>query len=89
MDQQALPIYREVYGAEHPEVASITNNIGRSALVAGHIDEAEPLLRQSLAMFQKFQGDNYDGLIAPLNSLAMIDAYRGRLDLARKRNTAG
>ena len=80
--RQALPIHREVYGPEHPEVASITNNIGRSELVAGHIDEAEPLLRQSLAMFQKFEGDNYDGLIAPLNSLAMIDAYRGRLSTA-------
>ena len=80
--KQALPIHREVYGPEHPEVATITNNIGRSELVAGHIDEAEPLLRQSLAMFQKFEGDNYDGLVAPLNSLAMIDAYRGRLSAA-------
>jgi tetratricopeptide (TPR) repeat protein len=81
--KQALPIHREVYGPEHPEVASITNNIGRSALVAGHVDEAEPLLRQSLAMFQKFEGDDYDGLVAPLNSLAMIDAYRGRPSAAR------
>jgi tetratricopeptide (TPR) repeat protein len=81
--EQALPIHREIYGPEHPEVATITNNIGRSALVAGHVDEAEPLLRQSLAMFQKFEGDNYDGLVAPLNSLAMIDAYRGRLSDAR------
>jgi tetratricopeptide (TPR) repeat protein len=82
--KQALPIHREVYGAEHPEVATTTNNIGRSTLLAGHVDEAEPLLRQSLAMFQKFQGDDYDGLISPLNSLAMIDAYRGRLDVARR-----
>jgi ATP/maltotriose-dependent transcriptional regulator MalT len=81
--KQALPIYREVYGPEHPEVASITNNIGRSALVAGHVDEAEPLLRQSLATFQKFQSENHDALISPLNSLAMIDAYHGRLDVAR------
>jgi tetratricopeptide (TPR) repeat protein len=81
--KQALPIHREVYGLEHPEVATITSNIGRSTLVAGHVDEAEPLLRQSLAMFQKFQGNNYDGLVSPLNSLAMIDAYRGRFDVAR------
>jgi tetratricopeptide (TPR) repeat protein len=81
--KQALPIYRDVYGTEHPEVASITSNIGRSALVAGHPDEAEPLLRQSMAVFQKSHGDTYDGLISPLNSLAMIDAYRGRVDIAR------
>jgi hypothetical protein len=63
-------------------VASITNNIGRSSLVAGHLDEAEPLLRQALAMFQKFQAADYDALVAPLNSLAMIDAYRGRTEIA-------
>ena len=34
-------------------------------------------------MFQKSHGDTYDGLISPLNSLAMIDAYRGHLDAAR------
>ncbi len=44
---------------------------------------SEPLFRQSLAMFRKFQGDNYDALVPPLNSLAMIDAYHGRLDVAR------
>ena len=78
-----MPIDLEIDGPEHPEVATITNNIGRSELVAGRVDEAEPLLRQALAMFQKFQGDNYDGLVSPLNSLAMIDAFRGRLDAAR------
>jgi tetratricopeptide (TPR) repeat protein len=78
MYAEALPIYREIFGPEHPEVASITNNIGRSTLVAGHVDEAEPLLREALAMFQKFQTADYDALIAPLNSLAMIDAYNGR-----------
>jgi tetratricopeptide (TPR) repeat protein len=82
MYTQALPIYREIFGPEHPEVASITNNIGRSTLVAGHVDEAEPLLRQALAMFQKFQAADYDALVAPLNSLAMIDAYHGRTEAA-------
>ena len=82
--QQALPIYREVFGAEHPEVATIINNIGRSGLVAGHVDEAEQPLRQSLAMSEKFEGDNHDDLVSPLNSLAMIDAYRGRLDAAQR-----
>jgi tetratricopeptide (TPR) repeat protein len=82
--KQALPIHREIYGSEHPEVATITNNIGRSALVAGHVDEAEPLLRQTVAMFQKFEGEKYDGLVSPLNSLAMIDAYRGNMADARR-----
>ncbi len=83
VDREALPIYREVYGAEHPEVATIINNIGRSALIAGHINEAEPLLRQALSMTEKFEGDTHDDLVSPLNSLAMIDVYRGKLNVAR------
>jgi ATP/maltotriose-dependent transcriptional regulator MalT len=83
MYREALPIYREVYGPEHPEVASVISNLGRTALMTGRIDEAEPLLRQALSMSEKFEGDTHDDLISPLNSLAMIDAYRGRLEAAR------
>jgi hypothetical protein len=34
-------------------------------------------------MTEKSEGDTHDDLISPLNSLAMIDAYRGRLDAGR------
>ncbi len=81
--QRTLAAYREIYGAEHPEVATVINNIGRSDLMAGHVEAAEPLLRQALAMTEKFT-DNQDALVSPLNSLAMIDAYHGRLDAARR-----
>jgi tetratricopeptide (TPR) repeat protein len=84
MYQLALPIDREVYGSEHPEVATIMLNIGRANLMTGHIDEAEPLLRQSFDMFQKFYSEDYDGLVSPLNSLAMIDDYHGDLDTAKR-----
>jgi tetratricopeptide (TPR) repeat protein len=80
--RQALPIHREIYGLEHPEVATLLNNIGRAALMAGQVEEAEQPLRQSLAMTEKFQGLTHDDLVSRINSLAMIDAYRGRLDVA-------
>ena len=35
-------------------------------------------------MTEKFEGDTHDDLVSPLNSLAMIDAYRGRLDAAQR-----
>ena len=79
MYRQALPIYREVYGVEHPEVSVLLNNMGGAALMGGRIDEAEPLLRQALAMGEKLNGANHDDLVAPLNRLAMIDTYSGRL----------
>jgi tetratricopeptide (TPR) repeat protein len=81
--QRALPIYREIYGSEHPEVSTIINNIGRADLMAGQVDSAEPMLRDALAMTEKFT-DKRDWLVSPLNSLAMIDAYRGRMDAARR-----
>jgi len=80
--RQALPIYREVYGSEHPEVAMIANNVGRSSLMAGNIDQAEQPLRQSLEMTEKFEGATHADLVSPLNSLAMIDTYRGRFSIA-------
>jgi tetratricopeptide (TPR) repeat protein len=75
--QKALPIYREVYGSEHPEVEAILNNMGRSMLMAGHVQEAVPFLRQAVAMSEKLKGPTHDDLVPPLNSLAMIDAFIG------------
>jgi tetratricopeptide (TPR) repeat protein len=79
MFQQALPLNREVYGAEHPEVAVVLNNLGSSALMAGRIAEAEPLLRQALAMSEKLLSPTHNDLVPPLNRLGMIDAYNGHL----------
>ncbi len=82
----ALPIYEKVYNGDHPELASILNNMGRSVLMAGNVDAAEPLLRRSLIMTEKFEdvksNDRRD-LVPPLNSLAMIDLYREHMDAAR------
>jgi tetratricopeptide (TPR) repeat protein len=80
--QQALPIYRAVYGADHPEVASLLIDMGRSALMMGRVDEAEPLLRNALSLAEKLKGATHDELVSPLNSLAMIDAYHGKLSAA-------
>jgi tetratricopeptide (TPR) repeat protein len=38
--QQALPQYRGIYGDDHPEVASILNNLGRVALVDRRFKDA-------------------------------------------------
>jgi tetratricopeptide (TPR) repeat protein/energy-coupling factor transporter ATP-binding protein EcfA2 len=79
----ALPVYKEVYGDVHVEVATILNNLGRSALMAGHVKDAETLLRDALALDEKLRSPTHDDLIAPLSSLAMIDLYNGRSEIAR------
>jgi tetratricopeptide (TPR) repeat protein len=77
----ALPVYREIYGAEHPEVATLLNNLGRSALMAGRVDEAIPLLERALQMDVKLKGPEHEELVMPLNSLGMAYLYEG--DAAR------
>jgi ATP/maltotriose-dependent transcriptional regulator MalT len=51
--------------------------------MAGHVDEATPLLHRALELNEKLKGMTHDDLVPPLNSLAMIDAYNGRLAEAR------
>jgi tetratricopeptide (TPR) repeat protein len=82
--EQALPIFKKVYGAEHPEIAALLNNIGRSDLMAGDIANAEPAMQEALSMTEKFEGARHEDLIAPLNSLAMIDMDNGRLLAAQQ-----
>jgi tetratricopeptide (TPR) repeat protein/energy-coupling factor transporter ATP-binding protein EcfA2 len=79
----ALPIYKEVYGDVHVEVATVLNNLGRSALMAGRVSEAEKLLRDALALDEKLRSPTHDDLVAPLLSLALIDFYNGRSEVAR------
>jgi Tetratricopeptide repeat len=76
--KRALPIYLHVYGPEHPQVATLTNNLGRTTLMLGNVAEAAPLLRQALAINEKNKGAD-DFMVPPLNSLAMIDGYSGKL----------
>ena len=48
--QEAVPIYRQVYGEEHPEFASGIYNLGRVLLITGKLDAAEGYLRRALAI---------------------------------------
>jgi tetratricopeptide (TPR) repeat protein len=80
--EQALPLYLQIYGPEHPEVAIFLNNMGRSRLTAGDIAGAEPMFHQALAMDEKLKGPVHDDLVPPLNSLALIDGYRGNCSQA-------
>ncbi len=83
MYREALPIFRTVNGEEHVEYASGLNNLGRVLLITGQLDAAEPDFRQALAIDrQNFPEGGHEDLILPLNSLAMIDIARGRLDEA-------
>jgi tetratricopeptide (TPR) repeat protein len=88
---EILPIYQEIYGdkahpaqdPEHHEFATLLNNISRARLMAGQVTEAERLVNRALAIDNRLVGDNRLNqmdvdFVSTLNSLGMIDAYRGR-----------
>ncbi len=78
--EQALPIIQARYSERHPELASLLNNIARSKLIAGQVEEARPLFVRAIEITERStEEESHDQLIAPLNSLAMIDAYNGNL----------
>ena len=81
--KDALPVYHALFGEDHPEISTLLNNIGRAQLMIGDTDKAEPVLRDALRMTEKFTTGEKDPLVSPLNSLGMIDAYRGRMAQAR------
>ncbi len=50
----------------------------------GQLDEAEKLLRESLAMHRKLQGNENPDVGASLNNLASVLRDKGQLDEAEK-----
>jgi tetratricopeptide (TPR) repeat protein len=80
--KSVLPIYSEVYGEKHREIATLLSNLGGSELMLGDIDGAQAYLKRALAMTDELEGRNHEDVVPPLNRLAMIDEYRGRLESA-------
>ncbi|HAA26654.1 MAG TPA: kinesin, partial [Cyanobacteria bacterium UBA8553] len=54
--EQALTIREKVLGPEHPDVATILNNLGGLYREQGNFSKAEPLLQRSLAISEKVLG---------------------------------
>jgi tetratricopeptide (TPR) repeat protein len=91
--EQALPVYEEIYrdeehpaaDGEHPELATLLNNIGGAELMIGHVDQAERLLKRALAIDNDLARDKRlsptdSDFVSTLNRLGMIDSYWGRWD---------
>ncbi|MEO8451545.1 MAG: serine/threonine-protein kinase, partial [Gemmatimonadota bacterium] len=59
LNQQALTIYRQLYGERHPLVAAILINLGASQFDRGHYDVAERYDRQGLTIIEGFYGKDH------------------------------
>jgi CHAT domain-containing protein len=71
--KRALAIYQKIPGAE-PAVATLLNNLGQVTKAEGRYADAEPAIKQSLAIREKVLGRDHVDVARSLNNLA--DLYQ-------------
>ncbi|GMU84447.1 MAG: hypothetical protein AMXMBFR47_43160 [Planctomycetota bacterium] len=82
--REALEIQRKAFKEPHPDLAVTLDNLGYALLTAGSAEEAEPLIREAVEMFDTIHhgADHFDSAVA-LSNLAQVRWKRGSLDDAR------
>ncbi|MFH1688344.1 MAG: CHAT domain-containing tetratricopeptide repeat protein [bacterium] len=77
--QQALALYRDLYGPNHPLVARCMSNLTLLGGRLGHFIEAEILQKQAIAILESRSPADDSSLVLPLNSLATLYYRQGRM----------
>src|ERR1700730_11263313 len=70
--QEALQIYRKVFGAEHPGTVTFLSNLAELYKAMGEYAKAEPLYQEALRIPQKVLGPEHPDVAASLNNLAAL-----------------
>src|ERR1700730_952029 len=70
--QEALQIYRKVFGAEHPGTVTFLSNLAELYKAMGEYAKAEPLYQEALRIRQKVLGPEHPDVAARLNNLAAL-----------------
>jgi tetratricopeptide (TPR) repeat protein len=78
----ALKIYRREYGASHPEIAVVLNNLGALHHATGRPNVAESYYRAALRMKRRELGASHPDMGVTMNNLAMLHRGQGRCELA-------
>ncbi len=82
--EQALTLARQLWGEEHPNIATSLNNLAYLYESQGRYTEALPLFEQALEMRQRlFAGDHPD-VASSLNNLAGLYKSQGRYAEAQR-----
>jgi tetratricopeptide (TPR) repeat protein len=76
--QQALSIDKQVYGPDHPEVATIFNNLAELYRNQGKYAQAEPLYQRALAISEQQLGAEHPATALSLNNLALLYENQGK-----------
>lgn len=75
---KAEPLYRKLYGEEHPEFALVLNNYGRVELENGDLSKAHQLLQETANIYKNnTEADHTEALLFALNSLGLAHIASG------------
>jgi len=80
--ERSLAIFEKVLGKEHPDVASILNNLAGLYTIQGNYIQAKPLHERSLAIREKVLGKEHPEVAATLNNLAELHRTQGEFTQA-------
>jgi serine/threonine-protein kinase len=82
LNQQLLPMYRQIYGERHPRVADVLVNLAAIRHDRGRYSEAEPFERKALAIVQAWYGKDNPMTASDLTMLARTLVFEKRYDEA-------
>jgi tetratricopeptide (TPR) repeat protein len=72
----------QVYGDQHPKVATDLNNLAELLYTKGKYDEAEPLYRQAIGVWRTALGEEHLLVATGLNNLAALLEIQVKYDEA-------
>ena len=76
---EALPRCENLVGPDHPEVATVLNNLAHLLKATNRLAEAEPLMRRALAIDERSFGPDHPEVATDLNNLATLLQATNRL----------
>jgi tetratricopeptide (TPR) repeat protein len=80
--QQAIPIWKSVYGEKHHEVATALNNLGEVWRSLGKPKKAKDYFQQSLSIAEEVLGKMHPKVATRLNNLGLIWQELGEIPKA-------
>ncbi|EDX74377.1 Tetratricopeptide repeat family [Coleofasciculus chthonoplastes PCC 7420] len=77
--EAALVLAQQLWGNDHPHIASSLNNLAELYRSKRRLGEAEPLYQQALAMRQRLFAHDHPDVASSLNNLGLLYHFQGRL----------
>lgn len=80
--QQALQLQIQIFGLEHPSVASLQSKLAYLYRLLGDYEQAEPLFQSAERVLEQALGPQHPEVAYPLEGLAMVYYEQGKYELA-------